>query len=211
MRQYAIQLHKNVGCAVVDTRNESDVKGKGDAADRFGAVASSLCALHCAICAMAPALFGAIGLGVLLSPAVENGLALVAILFAAFAMLIAWRQKRSTLILSLLALGVLGLILSRGLEMGGHHDHHAEAHHAEVSEGDEHEGKDEHEGRDEHEGKDERPEDEHAEGHHEAHEGGDMTHALGGAVGVLAGLTLLTGHLLNLDAARKRREDEGWS
>ena len=35
--------------------------------DRFGMVASSLCAIHCAICSLAPAIFGAIGLGFLLS------------------------------------------------------------------------------------------------------------------------------------------------
>ena len=56
--------------------------------DRFGAVASSLCALHCVLCALAPAIFGSIGLGFLLSQGTELTLTLFAILFAAVALVL---------------------------------------------------------------------------------------------------------------------------
>ena len=184
-------------------QNES----KGELTDRFGAVASSLCALHCAICGMAPALFGVLGLGVLLSHEVELGLALMAILVALWAIVVAWRQHRSKLVLGIFILGIAGLVLSRGLEMGGHDGHHEEEHHAEAGasvEGDDghtekqqaenHEGEREGEHGDEHEGE-----------HGDEHEGD--SHALGAAAGVLGGGLLFAGHLLNLRAMRRRRED----
>lgn len=183
---------------------------KGELTDRFGAVASSLCALHCALCALAPSLFGALGLGLLLSPAVENGLALIAILFALGAMALAWRQHRSNSVLTLLALGIIGLVAARSLEMGGHHDHHDEGHHTAVGHDDEHEttADDNEHGEEHHDEHGDEHHDEHGEEHHDEHGEEGIMHSLGAGVGVLAGLMLFGGHLLNLQATRKRREDE---
>ena len=187
-------------------------RSKGSLTDRFGAVASSLCAIHCAICALAPALFGALGLGVLLSHEVELGLASVAILFGLGAMVLAWRQHQSKLVMGLLALGVIGLVVSRGLEMGSDHEHHGEAHHGEVEhadKGDKHADKgDKHADKGEkHADKGDKHADEgdkHEEGHHDEHE--DFMHAFGAGTGVLAGGLLALGHLFNLKATRRRRE-----
>ena len=174
--------------------------------DRFGATASSLCALHCAICALGPALFGVLGLGFLLNQSVELGLAVIAIVFALASVALLWRQHRSKLVLGLLVLGILGLVVSRGLEMGaGHHDHHEASQHGEVAK---HETE-----HDEAEGDGQAEEEHHAdeakeagsgEHHDEVHEGG--LHALGAGVGVLGGLLIAVGHLLNLRRLRQHRE-----
>ena len=99
--------------------------------DRFGAVASSLCALHCALCAFLPIVFSAVGLGFLIGHEAEWVLTMVAIAFAGGALFWGWAQHRSVYVAGLLTLGIVGLLASRGLEMGsGHHDHHG-SHHAE--------------------------------------------------------------------------------
>lgn len=94
----------------------------------------------------------------------------------------------------LLVLGIAGLAASRGLEMGSSHsDHHGEARHAEAHADDaaatEPGG--------------------HAAGHAvESHDPGTIlagaSHFVGAAVGVLAGLLLCAGHLLNLYSSRRR-------
>jgi len=143
--------------------------------DRVGAVASSLCAAHCAICALLPAAFGALGMGALLGHEAEWVFTLIAIGFAAGALLMGWRRHRSMGVATLLVIGMLGLLASRGIEAGHEHgDHHhtqAVAHNHEASRADHHE-----------------PE--------------SVRGAVGTATGVLAGLALLTGHLLNLRASR---------
>ena len=159
---------------------------------------------------MVPSLFAALGLGLLLSPAVENGLALIAILFALGAMVLAWRQHRSNMVLAVLALGIVGLLASRGLEMGGHHDHHGEEHHAAAGhDADEHDDEHGDEHGDEHDDEhgDEHG-DEHSDEHGDEHGEEGVMHALGAGVGVLAGLMLFGGHMLNLRAMRRHREDE---
>ena len=167
--------------------------------DRFGAVASTLCALHCAVCALAPAALGAMGLGVLLSQSAELGLSLIAILFGLGALTFAWRLQRSRRIVGLLAMGIIGLVISRGIEMGGaHDDHHAEDEHHEEEEphdeADDHKEVSDHEDADEH-------------GHEDEHADGEIMHSIGAAIGVLAGLSLLFGHLLNLRATRRTRNE----
>ena len=47
------------------------MKRNGEPIDRIGVVASTLCALHCALCALLPAILGALGLGVLLDQRAE--------------------------------------------------------------------------------------------------------------------------------------------
>ena len=187
-----------------DNTNASS-QGKGRWTDRFGAVASSMCALHCALCALAPALFGALGLGFLLSHEAELGLSLIAILFAAIALVFAWRQHRSRLVVGFLAIGIIGLVVSRGLEMGDdHHGDHGESHHAEATPpGDDH--KDTAKPHQEPKAKQAEGHDEGEDGHGEGEDGHEEgLHALGAGVGVLAGLLLLVGHVLNLRMARPR-------
>ena len=174
--------------------------------DRFGAVASSLCAVHCALCALLPAAFAALGLGFLLSHEAEWLLTLVAVLFGGVALNLAWRTHRSSRVLGLLFLGVLGLLASRGIEMGSAHDDHgggAEHAHAE------HDG---HGGPDEHHAKEAAMDAHHhaedcEEGGHDDHGDDEALHVLGAGVGVFSGLLLFFGHLLNIRTARRCRED----
>lgn len=150
-----------------------------DRTDRAGAIASTVCAVHCGISALLPAAFGALGLGFLLGHEAEWAFTAFAIVFAGAALVIAWRRKRERHIAALLALGIVGLLTSRLLEGaeghgGGHHDEH----------------------------------DEHGEhGHHGdgAEEDEDSWHLVGGAVGIFAGLLLVTGHVLNLRALRRAK------
>lgn len=147
--------------------------------DRLGALASTLCAVHCAACALLPAAFGALGLGFLLGHEIEWAFTLIAVALATGALVFGWRRHRSRPVVLLLALGIVGLLVSRGIEMGS--EHHEHATHEPVS---------------------------HSstpKTHHEADEGD--AHLTGTIVGVAAGLLLLSGHLLNIRATRRRREE----
>lgn len=116
--------------------------------DRFGTLASSACAVHCVLSASLPEALGAFGLGALLGHGAEWGFTLVAIVFAAAALLLGWRRHRSLRVVSILGAGITALLLARLLEEVG--------------------------GR-----------------------------AGGTALGVLAGLTLVVGHLSNIRASRR--------
>ena len=163
--------------------------------DRLGSVASTLCAVHCAICAFLPFIFTALGVGFLLSQSIEWLFSLVAIAFGVGALILGWRRHRSKTVATLLGLGVVGILASRGIEMGSDHHGHDDTHHDEAD-ADDASAHDDDEHEDEHE--------EHGEGHGE-HE--DGSHTLGAVVGVLAGTTLLFGHILNIRTSRRRRED----
>ena len=153
--------------------------------DRFGAVASSACALHCAICALVPATFTALGLSFLVSHEVEWILTGVAVLLGLFAVFHAWRSHGNVLVLVTLGIGVIGLLAARGLE-GGHHDGHeaaattvtasADEHAASTTAGAHHGAEASH----------------HDEGHH------DEGHLNAELFGVLAGVILCLGHIINL-------------
>ena len=206
--------------------------------DSVGATASTLCAVHCAICALLPAAFAALGLGVLLSHNVENALALVAVLFGLAAMRLARSTHRSNAITTLLAFGVVGLVGARGLELSSDH-HHGDGHHAEHSNhggthhgeeaGEGHEGGDDaHEANeghaaddtdhhektsghedghaDAHHDGDHHDDGDHDEGHHDEHAGEDL-HLAGSSLGVAGGLLLALGHMLNLRAVARCREE----
>ena len=163
--------------------------------DRFGAVASSLCAAHCALCALLPAAFSALGLGFLMGHEAEWVFTLIAVVLGLCALVLGWRQHRSFRVAGLLAIGIVGLLASRGLEMGSeHHGHHDEVHHAKVEDGSSHanEAEDHHE---EEQGKD--------EDHHVSLEQDETGHLAGASVGVLAGLLLFLGHILNIRTMRK--------
>ena len=172
--------------------------------DRFGSVASSLCAIHCAICAFLPVAFSALGLGFLLGQDMEWLFSIVAILFGLGALVLGWRQHRSKQVVAFLVLGIIGIMASRALEMGSdHHGHGDDAHHEAL----EHDGAaddaDAHDA-DEHHEEHSDAHAEHGEGHDE-HE--DSAHLVGAVVGVLAGIFLLMGHIFNIRAARRFREE----
>ena len=181
-------------------------EGKSSSIDRFGAVASSLCAVHCAVCALLPAAFAALGLGFLLSPGAESLLAFMAILLGLGAVRLAWTTHRSTRVTGLLALGIVGLIGSRALELNSSHDHHgAEAHVAHHD--DDHGSHDEgHHGAHE-EGHDDEDHHEEEEGAHAHGHGDDSLHLAGAGIGVAGGLLLALGHLMNLRAVARCREE----
>jgi uncharacterized membrane protein YfcA len=123
-----------------------------------------------------------LGLGFLLGHEAEWALSLISIGFATVALALAWRRRRDRRVVLLLAVGIVGLLASRFVEeAGGHEEGHHEAGHAEEG----HHGED------------------HAEeGHHE--DGPEAAHLIGTAIGVLAGLTLVGGHLLNLREQRRK-------
>jgi hypothetical protein len=161
--------------------------------DQAGVWASSLCALHCMVAALIPALLSALGLGLLFGHVAEWLFTIIALVFASSALVLGWRRHRSRLGAALLALGIMGLLASRGIEMsgGGHHATHAHhaTHHVE------------HDAHSD-EGLD------HGAHHAEepAHEEEHDSHTLGTVVGVLAGLMLLFGHMVNLSVMRRDRE-----
>ena len=178
--------------------------------DRFGAVASSLCAVHCAAVALLPLAFGALGLSFLAGHSAEWSFTLLAIVFALFALNISWRKNRSVPVTALLIIGIVGLLASRFIEMSsgdhghhGHQEHVAEAHHKPSEHASEHHEPGAEKNAKEHDDHKEEHKSEHkGHGGHDEHEG--IGHAVGTVVGVLAGLLLFIGHLLNLSATRRR-------
>ncbi|MEM6455142.1 MAG: MerC domain-containing protein [Acidobacteriota bacterium] len=178
-------------------------------ADRLGTIASTLCAIHCAVVALFPAVLGAVGLAFLIGHTAEWLFALSAIAFAIGAIIVGWRRRLPAAAMALLALGIVGLLLSRGIEMSaGHHDHHdhaddpsAAVHH--VVDADEHAA----EAHADHHDAAEAHADHHdaAEAHADHHDAGIAAladpHILGSAIGVFASLLLLAGHGLNLRAS----------
>ena len=183
--------------------SSSNSTAENDWTDRIGATVSSLCAVHCAVCALLPAAFGALGVGFLLGHETEWALTLTAVAFGFGALLMGWRQHRSVLVAVCLSLGIVGLLTSRGLEMtGGHHEAHGEQHHAQEGHENEHKAERDHES-------------EHVAGAHgeeqhqeaEHHDHGGAGHGLGAGIGVLAGLVLFFGHMFNLRALRRCREE----
>lgn len=107
-------------------------------ADRIGALASTVCAVHCAVCALLPVAFGALGLGFLLGHEAEWGFTLIAVFFAAAALVAGWRRHRSRGVALLLMLGIVGLLVSRGVE--GATEDHAENGHDHAQAVDHHDG-----------------------------------------------------------------------
>lgn len=167
-----------------------DRSGRNEKLDRFGATASTLCAIHCALTALLPAALSVIGAGFLLAEQAEWIFTGIAVAFAAGALAVGWKRHRSSRVALVLALGIFGLLASRGVEMmGGHHDHGSghDAHH----------------------------EAEHGDAHGDGHEAGthdgdgiEWAHFVGTAIGVAAGMLLLAGHILNIRATRSCCDDD---
>ena len=192
----------------------------GNWSDRLGTVASSVCAVHCAMCALLPFAFGIVGLGFLQGPIAEWVFTLLAVLFGLVAMFLGWRVNRSPLVTGLFLVGIFGLFAARGLEMGTshHHDHGGDHHdvHEDAHAADHHDAHDNAHANEHHDA----PKDAHKEDAHHAHEAekavahheeaghddheGDFMHSLGALVGVLSGMFLVIGHVLNIRAARRR-------
>ena len=174
---------------------------KTEALDKAGAFASSLCAVHCALCALIPAAFGLIGLDFLMSEHSELILTLIAVVFALGAMVLSWRKRRSLLIVGLLSCGIIALLTSRVLEMGAHHDHHEE-HHAVHEDDHKSTSSHEHEHEKKHSSEKTTEHKEEALGLHQEDE--SPMHAIGGVFGVFGGVFIFFGHLLNI---RRNREE----
>ena len=94
---------------------------RSSAVDRAGIVATTLCAVHCAIIALLPGAVALLGLTMLLDETVELGFQAAAILFAAAALAIGFRRRRSWAVLIALGAGIGGMVLSRYLEESGAH------------------------------------------------------------------------------------------
>ena len=174
--------------------------------DRFGAFASSLCAAHCALCALLPAAFSVLGVSFLAGHEAEWLFTLVAIAFASGALVLGWRQHGSKRVAGLLAIGIIGLLVSRGLEMGGeHHGEHGDEHAAAANHESHEKGHSEHGEKADNDAN--KNHDSHDDDHddHGGHD--DFVHLAGASVGVLAGVILLFGHIANIRESRKCQKD----
>ncbi len=201
---------------------EASLATNNERVDRFGMFASTACALHCAVCALVPAAFATLGLDILLDEKFEWLLTIVAVTFGVLAMAMGWRRHRNLRVMAILSVGIAGLLAVRFAAGHGHHDEHSDhATHAAHADSDhlaDHDGKehgtkhadedhhakhagekhhDKHSGDEDHRGHDE------AEAHHDEHE-----HGSGEALGIVAGLILLMGHVSNLQEMRRRRDPE---
>ena len=81
--------------------------------DRLGTIASSVCALHCVLCSLAPALLTLSGLGVLVSHEAEWGFTFVAALLAIAAAVKGYCPCGSWKVPAMLLTGVVVLFIAR--------------------------------------------------------------------------------------------------
>lgn len=93
--------------------------GNRIALDRLGTIASSVCALHCALCAFAPALLALSGLGVLVSHEAEWGFTFIASILAIAAAVKGYCPCGSWKGPAMLLTGVLVLFVARFNEVLG--------------------------------------------------------------------------------------------
>ena len=87
--------------------------GNRVALDRLGTIASSVCALHCVLCSLAPALLTLLGLGVLVSHEAEWGFTFVAALLAIAAAIKGYCPCGSWKVPAMLLTGVVVLFIAR--------------------------------------------------------------------------------------------------
>lgn len=86
--------------------------------DRCGATASTLCAAHCLLVAVLPAMLTSAGLALLLSEAFEWALVATAATLGVVALVFGLRRHRDIWIASAMAVGILATLGSRLLEGG---------------------------------------------------------------------------------------------
>ena len=184
----------------IEINQETGTASSQHRIDRLGAVASSLCALHCVLCSVLPVTLGALGLGFLLSHRVEWLLVLCAIGFASVALRLGWQKHRSLVVAGLFGIGIFGLMTSRGVEMNSDHQgHHDVAH----DEGEHHSDSKE----EEHQAHGEDTDVPHQDAHSTAHHEEDSFHSIGAFIGILGGVFLLLGHILNIKLTRKTEQE----
>ncbi|NCG21257.1 MAG: MerC family mercury resistance protein [Rhodobacterales bacterium] len=87
--------------------------------DRFGVVAASICAAHCAVMSIAPALLSILGLSVLHDERFEWGFVVCAVAFAGTAALLGQRTHHMWPISVGFGVGALALVGARTLEVAG--------------------------------------------------------------------------------------------
>ena len=171
-------------------RNEQSQDPKNLAlVDRLGAFASTACALHCVVCALLPATFATLGLGFLVSHETEWLLTGLAVSFAVCALFFGWRRHRNMRVIGLLSIGMIGLLAARNIE-GGEHHHGPDNAQAEYESNTMH------------------PEvtpDHHATEHGETHGEGQL---IGESLGILGGIILCIGHILNMREWKRPQQSE---
>lgn len=119
-----LHLSSNLSAAPLERRPSGATAGL----DRAGALASGLCAAHCAASALLPAALAALGLGALFGPSAEWLFTIIAVAIASTVAVAGWRRMRFGWAGFLLAGGIVAVLASRAVEMGFHHnhDHHSD-------------------------------------------------------------------------------------
>ena len=97
--------------------------------DRAGAMASFLCAIHCAVMPLVVTLLPLLGLSFLASEPVEWGLLAAAAVLGSWSLCLGFRQHRSRLVFMVLGVALALLVAGRIFHqphLGGHplHEHH---------------------------------------------------------------------------------------
>ncbi|MGB0648249.1 MAG: MerC domain-containing protein [Bradymonadia bacterium] len=173
------------------TRHESNTTDEKRTVDRLGAFASSMCAIHCAVCAFLPTALALLGLDFLSGHGAEWAFTVLAVLIGLVAGIEVWRSHRRPSVLILFAIGIIGLLSARILEGGAHHEEHGQELHQETHEANEVNSNAHAKSKPDHH------EDKHSD-HEESH------HLSIELLGILSGLVLMGGHLINL---RKEKTD----
>ena len=133
-----------------------------------------------------PATLTALGVGFLISHEVEWLLTGIAALLGLCAVFYGWRRHGNRLVISTLFIGVVGLLVARGLEAGGHHSEHETAAVSATNSPDAHKGTE----------ISEASHDSAAAHHDEGHVAIEL-------LGVFAGLILCLGHIMNIREWRR--------
>jgi len=87
--------------------------------NRMGAITSTVCALHCALCALAPALLSVLGLSVLISHEAEWIFTILASIIAIAAAIKGYCQCESWKKPMMFVTGILILLIARSTEALG--------------------------------------------------------------------------------------------
>ena len=176
------------------TSDYSNPNRKKSTVDRLGAFASSMCAIHCALCAFLPTALALLGLDFLSGHGAEWAFTVLAVLIGLVAGIQVWRSHRRPSVLILFAVGIIGLLSARVLEGGAHHEEHGHELHQETQAT--------HDANEADSNAHAKSKPEHHQEKHSDHE--ESHHASIELLGILSGLVLMGGHLMNL---RKKKTD----